>query len=135
MKQIRLIKSRSFTDGTIKATRENPVVSIEDDARASELVQTGFFAYAEDETRGNDKKKETMDEGSQGNGLPYEEVDTPTAAEMIEVKLEKRSVSELKKYAEQHGVSVTSSKKKDLIDAIVEAEKRAGEAREALRQE
>lgn len=132
MALIKLIKSRSFSDGTITVKKEWPVVNVPD-ADAAYYIRTGFFAAMDDVAQAVTEDPEA--EGDEEFPFPMED-EGPTAEERLIADLEEMTVKELKAYADKNGIDLAgASKKEAIITTIVAADRKAAEAREALRQE
>lgn len=97
MYHLRLIKALSY-HGIVKATKKNPDAYTDDKATAEAAVATGYF----------------------------EIVGKPTVADKTEddkKDLSKMTVTQLKAYAEEHGIDLTGhTTKSDIIEAINSAE-------------
>lgn len=134
--KLRLIKGRSYTDmKSIHADRKNPVIDIDDVKKAQSLVDAGYFEMLDETKTVKSEKAKEAEPGEADNGLPYEAVEAPTAAEKLEDQLREMTASQLKAYASKHGVEVRSSRKEDIIKKLMEADAKAQEARESLRGE
>lgn len=129
---IKLIKSRSYSDGTITAKTGKPVVEVPD-GEAQHYIDTGFFTAVEDEAEAVTEDPEPEED----EDFPFPLKDEgPTAEERLIADLEEMTVKELKAYADKNGIDLDGvSKKDDIISTIVAANRKAAEAREALRQE
>jgi hypothetical protein len=105
MYRIMLIKGLSYTGfgGKVKATRKNPIATVEDEAIAKAVVASGFFKYVEE--------VETVDEAPALTG------------HLDPTQLEGMKVEELKALAAQMGIDTKGMKaKQDYIDAITAQE-------------
>lgn len=127
--KLRLIRGASYTDlGSITATAKSPFVDTDDIEKAQNLIDEGIFEAVE----------ETAPDKSRGTAegrLPYKKDTERSAVSDLKSKLEAMNISELRKYAADHGVTVKASKKDDIIEKLMEADARAQEARESLRGE
>lgn len=122
MFHLKLIKGLSYS-GIVRATARKPDVFTEDKAVRDAALASGYFAEA--------GEVETVDD----NHLPdpvggNESVKTADHA----TELSKMTTEELKAYASINGIPLGSAKKKEaILKAIKDAEDKAAEAREALR--
>ena len=140
---IRLIRGLSYMDGHIKVTREKPEVSV-DDAKVAHYVATGFF----EAVNGGSAAEQVPAEGTKADGeseiadgtklaeVPLDLEESKSAEESNKKDpVDGMSLAELKEYAEKNGIVISGlTKKAEIINAIKEAEKKAAEAREVLRQ-
>lgn len=130
---IKLIRSRSFSDGTVTANDREPVIEVPD-VMAQHYINTGFFAAMDDAAQVMTEK--IPEETEEGLIFSDDEDPVPTAEERLKEELEGMSAKELKAYASKKGIDLASASKKDaIITTIVEADRKAAEARQALRQE
>lgn len=100
MYKIKLIKSLSYT-GIVSATKQNPIVCVEDEATAQKAVASGYF--------------ELISEGDTEN-----EPENTIPDKTFEESLEELNKSELETLAAYHGIALTGLKtKSDYIGAII----------------
>jgi hypothetical protein len=127
MHHLRLIKSLSYS-GAVSATKDHPDVFVDNENRYKRAMESGYFeeitdAGSKDEEPEN--SQEDPDDDFQG-----EETDAHVDS------LSDMSVTELKAYASLNGIDISGLKKKEeILEAIKTAEKKADEARAALRSE
>lgn len=131
MKKIKLVRGRSYADGKISVSRACPVASVSDEDAAFYL-DSGYFEENADKSEENDIKNIEM---HKKNAEKSKEIKKPSASDQLKAELQKMKVTDLKDYAEKHGVITKSSRKETLIAEIMKADARAQEAREALRSE
>lgn len=130
---IRLIRGLSYMDGHINVTMEKPEVNV-DDAKVAHYVGTGFFEVVSVGASAEDSVSEAAEDAdaAEETGKESDLADIPDEGNPVDGM----TVAELKEYAENNGIVISGlTKKAEIIDAIKEAEKRAAEARELLRQE
>lgn len=100
MYRLKLIKSLSYT-GIVSATKERPIVCVEDEATARIAVASGYFELITEETAENEPE----------NTIPEK---------TFEEALEGLNKSELETLAAYHGIALTGLKtKSDYIGAII----------------
>lgn len=104
MHTLKLIKSLSYT-GVVSATKEHPIVCVEDEATAQKAVASGYFELISEEPAAGDTENEPE------NTIPDK---------TFEESLEELNKSELETLATYHGIALTGLKtKSDYIGAIV----------------
>lgn len=124
MYHLKLIKGLSY-NGAVSATKDHPDVFVEDEKKYQRAMASGYF----EEIKG----AETPEKDADAERHLEEEEHAESKGEPD--ALADMSLTELKAYAALNGIDITSLKKKDeIIDAIKAAEKKADEARSALRQ-
>lgn len=122
MAHLRLIKALSYS-GLVAANKKKPDVYC-DNTVASKLLATGYFEQVDDGI----VEKTDIEE------VEFKEVeDEQNISQHIE-DFSTLTIEELKLYAAQYGIDVSSCKKKeDYVKTIEDAMAKANEAREALR--
>ena len=126
MHHLRLIKGLSY-NGAVSATKDHPDVFVEDEKKYQRAMASGYF----EEIEGAETPEKEADARHDAAGEEPEH-DEPEGGSDA---LEDMNVTELKAYAALNGIDITDLKKKgEIIDAIKVAEKKADEARAALRQ-
>lgn len=99
--RLKLVKALSYS-GIISATRENPVVIVEDETVANEAVATGYFELIKDK------------EDDVPPILPDDETSDFDFDEISSM-----SISKLKNFAEEHDIDISGkTKKADILEVI-----------------
>ena len=127
MHHLRLIKALSYS-GAVSATKDRPDVFVEDEKRYQMAMESGYFEEI------TDVPKETVEPDGEHEESEFsmddEEPEAPADA------LSDMNATELKAYAALNGIDISGLKKKeDILGAIKTSEKKADEARAALRTE
>ena len=98
--RLKLVKALSYS-GIISATRENPVVIVEDETAANEAVATGYFELIKDK------------EDDVPPILPDDETSD------FDFEISSMSISELKNFAKEHDIDISGkTKKADILEVI-----------------
>jgi len=109
MYHLRLIKGRSYT-GVVRATKAAPDVFVEDEDKYLAAMESGYFKEIKDAPAADTAGAPA------GNEEPKQD---PPAEEDIS----KRTIPELREYAEENGISLTGcSTKNEILQKIKEHE-------------
>lgn len=127
MHHLRLIKGLSYS-GAVSATKDHPDVFVEDENKYQRAMKSGYFKEVAD----TPEKTVEVEKGQGEDKAPEENNDQGKSADA----LSDMNVTELRAYASLNGIDISGLKKReDILDAIKVAEKKAEEARAALRSE
>lgn len=124
---LKLIKGRSY-DGAVRASRDNPIVKVDDKDIYQEAMKSGYFA----DVSGNQE---------QGSKTPADPDTTAAQGKEEESgdnvsRFNSMTVDELKAYADFNGIDLKGAKAKaKIIAEIMLAEAHADEIRNSLREE
>lgn len=127
MHHLRLIKGLSYS-GAVSATKGHPDVFVEDEKKYQRAMKSGYFEEIidADATRKNPDAEARLGAETDREDRTDENSDV----------LEDMSSAELKAYASLNGIDIAGLKKKEeVLAAIKSAERKADEARTALRSE
>lgn len=143
MHKLRLTKGLSY-NGVVQATREQPEVLICEEETYQSAMASGYFEeVAISQGDGQQEETDTLhqslgDADNEGYESTAQEESTTreNMSEPGETAIEGMDVEELRAYAALNGIELSGRKKKaDIIAAIKAGEKKAAEARSALRLE
>lgn len=137
---LRLIKGMSYS-GAVQADREHPEVAVYDEEAYQSAMASGYFqdctppsaqCVAQQDGTGGIPVPDGTEEGLKAQEVPRQE--HSGTAEDKEISIEHMKMEEIKAYAVLNGIDISGMKKKeDMVNAVRDAEKKAAEAREALR--
>lgn len=130
MYHLRLIKGLSYS-GAVSATKDRPDVFVEDENKYQIALQSGYFEEITDvraKTDENSGQKTVQEE----NEFAADDGETKKTYDT----LSNMNATELKAYASLNGINISGmTRKGEILEAIKAAEKKADEARAALRYE
>lgn len=127
MYHLRLVKGLSYS-GAVSATKDHPDVFVEDEKKYQRAMKSGYF----EEIANAPEKSVGTESGREEDRLPAE----VEAGERPADTLVDMNTTELRAYASLNGIDTSGLKEKEeILNAIKEAEKKAEEARVALRSE
>lgn len=130
MVRIRLVKGMSYKDKSIHVTKQKPEVDVNDMELALYYENTGFFeilpASGSSEPEYSIEPPEELWDSTENSDIPY-------SADVFSAELSEKTVAELKEYAKARGIDITGlAKKSELIEHIINEQKKADEARALL---
>lgn len=127
MYHLRLVKGLSYS-GAVSATKDHPDVFVEDEKKYQRAMKSGYFEEIADAPVDTAEPKS----GREEDKFPAEDEEPERLADT----LADMNTTELRAYASLNGIDTSGLKKKEeILNAIKEAEKKAEEARAALRSE
>lgn len=127
MYHLRLVKGLSYS-GAVSATKDHPDVFVEDEKKYQRAMKSGYF----EEIIDADATRKNLDTEARSGAEADRENKTDESSDV----LEGMSSAELKAYASLNGIDIAGLKKKEeVLEAIKSAERKADEARTALRSE
>jgi len=131
MVRIRLAKGMSYKDKNIHVTKQKPEVEVNDMELALYYESTGFFEIL---PASGSSEPEYSIEPPEELWDSTEYSDIPDSADVFSAELSEKTVAELKEYAKARGIDITGlAKKSELIEHIINEQKKADEVRALLR--